>query len=154
MTEYGQHHFLNYFYSSLELSEEDNQKHYLDGNVKFDLGGFYEITDSGATYSRERVGKLSGEYHDRYHIEFGGIDSHTVRSGRIIVTSKAVYSMYEMGTFVNLESFVLVRDENTYALKMTEWKDVKVIEMALSGYDGMENFQAADFYDSIGSVNK
>ena len=51
------------FLSSLELSDEENQKHYVEGNVIFDTSDFEKIIDDNCQYSKERVKNLTLDYH-------------------------------------------------------------------------------------------
>ena len=144
--------FVKAFYNSLELSEDENQRQYNYGDVKFDLNNFNSLVTSKTKYSQKRVENLSGDYHDRFHIKLLSIEDVKLGSNEIIVTTKVQYSLYEMGSFYNIEQLTL--KDNRGLLKLYRWLDVDLYKMDLLGYGGMENFTEDDFYNSLGSLNK
>ena len=126
--------FVQAFYNSLELSEEENQR-------------------QNANYSEKRVNNLSDEsYHDRYYIELLSIEGIKFVNDKIIVMTKAMYFGSEMGSFYNEERLTL--QDNKGLLKLTSWLDVDLYKMEPSEYEHMENFTKDDFYQWLGSFNK
>lgn len=146
-------HFVQAFYNSLELSEEENQRQYEFGDVKFDLDNFSSLIGKNANYSEKRVENLSDEsYHDRYYIELLSIEEIKFVSDKIIVRTKVMYAGYEMGSFYNEE--LLTLQDKKGLLKLTSWLDVDLFKMEPSEYEHMENFTKDDFYKWLGSFNK
>ena len=136
------------FYSSLELSDEENQKHYVEGNVIFDTSDFEKIIDDSCQYSKERVENLTSDYHSYIWIGFKNILSVKKNKEFTDVIVKALYGIYETGSFENIE---LIRfKEKDGNLKVIKWSDIKVHKMFVSDYDGLEKFTEADFYKRIG----
>tara|TARA_Y100001954_G_C15728081_1_gene561786 strand:- start:68 stop:586 length:519 start_codon:yes stop_codon:yes gene_type:complete len=140
--------FAEKFYSSLELSSELNQKHYSEGGVTFNMDNFNSLIDKSSIYSKERVGNLTGHYHDRYYINLVGIESIEVINNKILVTTTVEYSIYEIGTFQNEEKLWINRNQDK--LILAKWEDIKVKKMEVSEYDGLENFDENSFYQVIG----
>ena len=145
-------YFVKAFYSSLELSDSLSSRQYMYGDVHFDLSNFNSLIADNAEYSQKRLDNLSGDYHDRFHIELLSIDDVKFGSNEITVTTKVLYSLYEAGGFYNEEQLSL--QDYRGLLKLNSWLDVDVYQMELSGYYGMEDFTKADFYNWIGSLNK
>tara|TARA_B110000285_G_C15046471_1_gene574580 strand:+ start:80 stop:1216 length:1137 start_codon:yes stop_codon:yes gene_type:complete len=144
--------FVSTFYSSLELSDEENQRQYQEGGVKFDLEKFYSLIGENANYSKKRVDNLSDEnYHDRYSIELISIEEIKIVNDEIIVRTKVKYAGYEMGTFYNEERLIL--QDNKGLLKLMSWLDIDLYKMETSGYEHMESFTKEDFYKWLGSNN-
>lgn len=84
----------NQFYSSLELSDELNQRHYIEGNVEFDTSIFNSFLTKNSLYSKGRVSNLTGgEYHDRFNIKLVSIDSINLDS-EIVIFSTVEYGIY------------------------------------------------------------
>jgi len=145
--------FVQAYYNSLELSEEENQRQYEVGDVKFDLDNFSSLIGKNANYSQKRVDNLSDEsYHDRYYIELLSIEEIKFVDDKIIVRTKAMYEASEMGSFYNDEQLIL--QDNKGLLKLTSWLDVDLYKMEPSEYEHMENFTKDDFYKWLGSFNK
>ena len=145
--------FVQAFYNSLELSEEENQRQYEVGDVKFDLDNFSALIGKNANYSEKRVNNLSDEsYHDRYYIELLSIEEIKFVNDKIIVRTKVMYAGSEMGSFYNEERLTL--QDNKGLLKLTSWLDVDLYKMEPSEYEHMENFTKDDFYKWLGSFNK
>jgi len=141
--------FVKQFYSSLELSAEENQKAYVEGGVIFDLSEFTSLIHENANYNEERVNNLSGSYHSYYYIEYIGIRSITLKSDCIEVLANVLYGLYETGNFYNLELLKIINVNGS--LKMMDWRDVGLYKMEKSGYEGMETYNETDFYHHIGS---
>ena len=136
------------FYSSLELSDEENQKHYVEGNVIFDTSDFEKIIDNNCEYSKERVENLTSDYHSYIWIGLKNILSVKKNKEFTDVIVKALYGIFETGSFENIELIrVKERDGN---LKVIEWSDIKLHKMFVSEYDGLEKFTETDFYKRIG----
>lgn len=144
--------FVKAFYNSLELSEDENRRQYTYGDVKFDLNNFNSLVTSKTKYSQKRVDNLSGYYHDRFHIKLLSIEDIKLGSNEIIVTTKVLYSLYETGSFYNIEQLTI--KDNRGLLKLYRWLDVDLYKMDLLGYEGTENFTEEDFYNWLGSLNK
>ena len=136
------------FYSSLELSDEENQKHYVEGNVIFDTSDFEKIIDDNCQYSKERVENLTSDYHSYIWIGFKNILSVKKNKEFTDVIVKALYGIYETGSFENIELIRLKEKDGN--LKVIKWSDIKVHKMFVSDYDGLEKFTEADFYKRIG----
>lgn len=146
--------FMEKFYTSLELSPEQNRKNYLEGGVDFPLGSFYSCMSKNAKYSKKRVSKLTDEYHDRYHIELIQIDSVKENNDIIEVYTNVMYGIYETGSFENLEKLIVRKNESTF--KVERWEDIKVKKMHMPNaqFYGLQNFSERDFYFMLGSLNK
>jgi len=144
--------FVKAFYNSLELSEVENHRQYTYGDVKFDLNNFNSLVTSKTKYSQKRVENLSGYYHDRFYIKLLSIEDVKLGSNEIIVTTKVLYSLYETGSFYNIEQLTL--KDNRGLLKLYRWLDVDLYKMDLLGYEGTEDFTEENFYNWLGSLNK
>ena len=144
--------FVTKFYASLELSPELNEKHYIEGGVKFNIDIFNEFIDDGSIYSKKRVSNLTGDYHDRYSIMLVSIDLIESDDKIIEVSTTVEYSISELGTFQNEENLSI--NINQGDLIINKWEDNKVKKMEVAEYEGLENFNEKDFYKAIGSVNK
>jgi hypothetical protein len=146
--------FMEKFYTSLELSPEQNRKNYLEGGVDFPLGSFYSCMSKNAKYSKKRVSRLTEEYHDRYHIELIQIDSVKENNELIEVYTNVMYGIYETGSFENLEKITVRKTESTF--KVERWEDIKVKKMHMPNaqFYRLENFTERDFYYMVGSLNK
>ncbi len=144
--------FVSKFYSSLELSPELNEKHYIEGGVKFNTAIINDFIDCRSIYSKERVLNLTGDYHDRYNIMLVSIDLIESDDKFIEVSTTVEYSIYELGTFQNSENLSI--NINYGDLIINKWKDNKVKKMEVAEYEGLEKFNEKDFYKAIGSVNK
>ena len=146
--------FMEKFYTSLELSPEQNRKNYLEGGVDFPLGSFYSCMSKNAKYSKKRVSRLTEEYHDRYHIELIQIDSVKENNELIEVYTNVMYGIYETGSFENLEKLTVRKTESTF--KVERWEDIKVKKMHMPNaqFYRLENFTERDFYYMVGSLNK
>lgn len=146
--------FMEKFYTSLELSPEQNRKNYLEGGVDFPLHSFYSCMSENAKYSKKRLSKLTDEYHDRYHIELIQIDSVKEKKYTIEVYTNVMYGIYETGSFENLEKLIVRKTNNTF--KVERWEDIKVKRMHMPNaqFYGLQNFTERDFYYVVGSLNK
>lgn len=146
--------FMEKFYTSLELSPEQNRKNYLEGGVDFPLGSFYSCMSKNAKYSKKRVSKLTDRYHERYHIELIKIDSVKENNDIIEVYTNVMYSIYETGSFENLEKLIVRKSESTF--KVERWEDIKVKKMHMPNaqFYRVQNFTERDFYYMVGSLNK
>lgn len=146
--------FMEKFYSSLELSKEQNRKNYLEGGVDFPLYSFYSCMSENAKYSKKRLSKLTDEYHDRYHIELIQIDSVKEYEDITEVYTNVMYGIYETGSFENLEKLTVRKTNND--LKVERWEDIKVKKMHMPNaqFYGLQNFTERDFYYMVGSLNK
>jgi hypothetical protein len=145
--------FVQAFYNSLELSEDENKRQYEFGDVKFDLDNFSSLIGKNANYSQKRVENLSDEsYHDKYYIELLSIEEIKFVNDRIIVGTKVMYSGYEMGSFYNEEQLTL--QDKRGLLKLISWLDLDLYKMETLEYEHMENFTKNDFYKWLGSFNK
>ena len=136
------------FYSSLELSDEENQKHYVEGNVVFDTSDFEKIIDNNCEYSKERVQNLTSDNHSYIWIGLKNILSVKKNKEFTDVIVKTLYGIFETGSFENIELIRL--KEKGGNLKVIKWSDIKVHKMFVSDYDGLEKFTEADFYKRIG----
>ena len=74
--------FVKYFYSSLELTPELNQKHYEEGGVKFNMDKFNSCIDINSIYPKKRISNLTGDYHDRYSIKLLNIGSLLINNSK------------------------------------------------------------------------
>jgi len=146
--------FMEKFYSSLELSPEQNRKNYLEGGVNFPLETFYSCLSKQAKYSKKRVSRLTEEYHDRYHIELIQIDSVKENNDIIEVYTNVMYGIYETGSFENLEKLTVKKIDG--AFKVERWEDIKLKQkhMPNAQFYKLQNFSERDFYFMVGSVNK
>ncbi len=136
------------FYSSLELSDEENQKHYIEGNIIFDKSDFKKIIDNNCEYSEERVENLTSDYHSYIWIGLKNILSVKKNKEFTDVVVKTLYGIYETGSFENIELIRLKEKDGN--LKVIKWSDIKVHKMFVSDYDGLDKFTEADFYKRIG----
>ena len=145
--------FVHSFYNSLELSKEENERQYNEGGVNFDLDNFHTLISENAMYSTERVDNLSDDsYHDRYYIGLLSVGEIVDIGGRILVKTKVLYYIYELGSFYNEEVLHLLPNGSGY--KLNGWYDKGLYEIALRGYEGTEDFNESDFYKMMGSANK
>ena len=136
------------FYSSLELSDEENQKHYVEGNIIFDTSDFKKIIDDNCEYSKERVENLTSNYHSYIWIGLKNILSVKKNKEFTDVIVKTLYGIFETGSFENIELIRL--KEKDGKLKVIKWSDIKLHKMFVSDYDGLDKFTEADFYKRIG----
>lgn len=150
--------FVEAFYGSLELTEEENDRQYREGGVRFDLGNFNSLVREDALFSRERIRKLSDpDYHERYYIGFKRINkidtlyNSGIGSIKIKVNTTAIYGIYEVGTFENEEELILIDERGLIRLSL--WRDIGLSSMRVSDYSGLENFSQQDFYSIMGSIN-
>lgn len=145
--------FTNNFYRSLELTEEENQRHYENGGVIFNLDNFNSMISKNAEYSKKRVESLSDpSYHDRYYVELLEIEEIQFSNNLVIVKSKVMYAGDELGSFYNREKLTL--KENRGLLKLAKWIDLGLYKSEVADYEGLEDFGESDFYRWIGSFNK
>ena len=144
--------YVRKFYSSLELSPELNKKNIEVGGVKFNTDKFNSCINKLSEYSKERINKLTGEYHGMCNIELLNIDSVYIENDIINVFATIEYQVQELGGFQNQEHLIIniIQGE----LKLKKWLDVRLFKMELGEYDGLENFSEVDFYKFIGSLNK
>jgi hypothetical protein len=144
--------FIKRFYSALELSPSLNQKQYEEGGVHFNLNKFKSCVDDRSIYSQLKISNLTGDYHDRYNIRLLSIDSiFEIKNNKVAYTT-VEYGIYEVGTFKNLEIIFINSDQNR--LTLNKWEDVKIKEMKVAGYEGLETFNEKDFYKTMGSINR
>lgn len=144
--------FVKKFYSALELSPTLNQKQYEEGGVHFNLNEFKSCVDDRSIFSQLKISNLTGDYHDRYNIRLLSIDSISEIKKNKVAYTTVEYGIYEVGTFQNLEIIFINSDQNR--LTLNKWEDVKIKEMNIAGYEGLETFKEKDFYKTIGSINK
>ena len=144
--------YVKKFYSSLELSPELNKKNIEVGGVKFSTDKFNSCVNKLSEYSKERINKLTGEYHGMCNIELLTIDSVYIENDIVNVLSTIEYQVQELGGFQNQEHLIITIVQGE--LKLKKWLDVRLFKMELGEYDGLENFGEADFYKFIGSLNK
>lgn len=144
--------YVTRFYSSLELSPELNKKNIEVGGVKFNTDKFNSCINKLSEYPKERINKLTGEYHGMCNIELLNIDSVNIENEIINVYVTIEYQAQELGQFQNQEHLIIniIQGE----LKLKKWLDVRLLKMELGEYDGLENFSEVDFYKFIGSLNK
>lgn len=150
--------FVEAFYGSLELTEEENNRQYTQGGVQFDLGNFNSLIREDALFSRERVRKLSDpNYHDRCYIGLKRINKidtlypSGLGSIKVKVNTTAIYGIYEVGTFENEEELILIDERGLIRLSL--WRDIGLSSMRVSNYPELENFSQQDFYSIMGSIN-
>lgn len=137
--------FVEAFYNSLELSDEENLRQYEFGDVKFDLDNFNSLISKNARYSLGRVKNLSDEkLHDKYFIMLENIDEIRFSLDKILVKTRVMYSGERMGLFYNEEQLTL-RD-NKGVIKLTDWVDLDLYKMAPTIEASVENFTREDFY--------
>ena len=146
--------FMEKFYTSLELSPEQNRRNYLEGGVDFPSGSFYSCMSKNAKYSKKRVSRLTEEYHDRYHIELIQIDSVKENKDIIEVYTNVMYGIYETGSFENVEKLTVSKTNGKFTVE--RWEDIKLKQkhMPNAQFYGLQNFSERDFYFMVGSVNK
>lgn len=141
-------HFVQAFYKSLELSDEENLRQFEHGNVKFDLDNFYSLVSKNARYSEGRVKNLSDErHHDKYYIKLESIVEIKFSLNKILVKTKVMYSGDRMGLFYNEEQLTLF--DNKGVIKLTDWVDLDLYKMAPTIDASVDNFTREDFYKWI-----
>ncbi|HLW30660.1 MAG TPA: hypothetical protein VKX40_00255 [Aequorivita sp.] len=145
--------FVEAFYNSLELSDEENLRQYEFGDVKFDLDNFNSLISKNARYSMGRVKNLSDEkLHNKYFIMLENIDEIRFSLDKILVKTRVMYSGERMGLFYNEEQLT-IRD-NKGVLKMTDWVDLDLYKMAPTLEFNVENFTREDFYKWLDGTSK
>ena len=142
----------NKFYSSLELTAEQNEKISQGGEVTFSLVQFNSYIDENSIFSKKRISNLTGAYHENYNINLINIDSLLIKNNIYEVFTTVKYNINEVGSFQNKEKIIFNITKGKFILN--KWEDVKVEKMKIAEYDGLENFKKSDFYKIIGSVNK
>ena len=138
--------FVKDFYSSLELTKEENQRNYEYGDVKFNLSRFNSMVDGTSKYPI-RVKNLTGEYHDRYYISLEKVLSIVKVEGVFLVFTEVNYSISEMGDFINLECLEIKNNSGTLLLSV--WNDVNLLEKETEEYGDYDKISSEDFYNSI-----
>jgi hypothetical protein len=145
--------FVIKFYSSLELSEELNERAYNEGGVKFNTSEFYSCVNSKSVFSKKRLENLTGDdYHYYYDIKLESIIEIQEKSGSFEVLTAVEYGIYETGAVTNIEKLTIDIEDNKFIVR--RWEDVRVETMEIAEYEGLENYSKNDFYRQIGSVNK
>lgn len=140
--------FVETFYNSLELSDEENLRQYEYGDVKFDLENFNSLISKDARYSKGRVKNLTDEKsHDKYFIMLQNIDEIKFGLNTILVKTKVMYSGDNMGLFYNDEQLT-IRD-NKGLLKLTDWVDLDLYKIAPTIEWNDVTFTRNDFYKWI-----
>ncbi len=137
--------FVKAFYSSLELSDEENLRQYEYGDVKFDLENFHSMVSKNARYSEGRVRNLSDDRnHDKYFIMLQSIEEIKFSLNKILVKTRVMYTGQRMGLFYNEEQLTL-RDYKGL-IKLTDWVDLDLYKMSPTIDASVENFTREDFY--------
>lgn len=137
--------FVEAFYNSLELSDEENLRQYEFGDVKFDLDNFNSLISKNARYSIGRVKNLSDEkLHNKYFVMLENIDEIRFSLDKILVKTKVMYSGERMGLFYNQEQLTI--QDKKGVLKLTDWVDLDLYKMAPTLEFSVENFTREDFY--------
>lgn len=145
--------FVEAFYNSLELSDEENLRQYEFGEGKFDLENFNSLISKNARYSIGRVKNLFDERsHNKYFIMLENIEEIRFSLDKILVKTKVMYSGERMGLFYNEEQLTL-RD-NKGLLKLTDWVDLDLYKMAPTLEFSVENFTREDFYRWLDGTSK
>lgn len=144
--------YVNRLYASLELSAEANQKQYDEGGVIFDKSAFNSLIDENSKLSEKRLDMLTGEYHERCNVELQKIDSVSFIGDKIIVYTKVLYTLDEMGGFYNNEKLEITKKGDN--LVLLRWEDIKLYKMEKLEYEHMDGYKESDFYESVGSINK
>ncbi|WP_026451565.1 hypothetical protein [Aequorivita capsosiphonis] len=146
-------HFVKTFYTSLELSDEENLRQYEEGYFKFDLENFNSLVSNNARYSKERVKNLSSDKsHNKYFIMLESIEEIKFSLNKILVKTRVMYSGDDMGLFYNEEQLTL--RENKGLLKLTDWVDLDLYKMMPTIETSVENVTREDFYKWIDNVGK
>ena len=144
--------FVASFYNSLELTDEENQRHYETGDVEFNINNFNQLINSDSKFSTKRVDQLTGTYHDRCHISLVQTKKVEINAPIITVVTNVKYGMFEMGNFFNNEQLTLVLTSGK--LKLLKWEDINLEKMYKAPYDHMQDFNEKDFYQALGSINR
>lgn len=140
--------FVKAFYSSLEMSEEENLRQYEYGDVKFDLENFNSLISKNARYSVGRVRNLCDERnHDKYFIMLQNIEEIKFSLNKILVKTKVMYSGEGMGLFYNEEQLTL--QDKKGLIKLTDWVDLDLYKMAPTIDASVDDFSREDFYKWI-----
>ena len=132
--------FVNKFYNSLELSYEENERHSSKGDVFFDKKNFLSCLSPNATYSMDRVEKLTGIGHDQTQIQLNTIRDIIIGTNDIIVLAEVHYAFNHAG-YVTVLEMLNITDVN--GKKVTSWKDILILEIDMI----LEDFTEEDFYD-------
>jgi|SRR5690554_572481 len=140
--------FVKTFYESMELSKKEVEKLIETDDDSFIQSKINKLKNLSVYNTKERVKNLTGVYHDRYYIQLNSIDSISINDEQIKVYTTILYGLYEIGTFYNIER-IDISAKNNGQLKITGWEDLKLSEMELKDYEGLENFSEKDFYNSI-----
>ena len=144
--------FVRRFYSTLELSDEMNQRAYESNEISFSTRAFYNCVNSKSVFSKKRLKNLTGEFHYYYDVYLKSINSVQEEPGSFVVITTVNYGIYETGNIENIEKLRITAFENK--LIVSTWEDVKVKNMAIAEYEGLENYNEKVFYKNLGSVNK
>ena len=131
--------FVNTFYNSLELSYEENERHSSKGDVFFDKKKFFSCLSPDATYSMERVEKLTGFGHDQTQIQLNTIRDIIIGTNDIIVLAEVHYAFNHVGYVKVLETLNIT---DVYGLKVSSWNDLVILEIDMF----LEDFTEEDFY--------
>ena len=143
--------FVEKFYSTLELSDEMNQRAF-DEDLPFNTNAFYKCVNSQSIYSKVRLSNLTGDNHTYYRIGLKSIDSFSLNSNVYEVYTTVQYTIFELGTIQNIEKLTITNTGSS--LVIAKWEDVRVKSMEIAEYDGLENYKETDFYKDLGSINK
>ncbi len=143
--------FVRKFYSTLELSDEMNQRAF-DEDLPFNTNAFYKCVNSQSIYSKVRLSNLTGDNHTYYRIGLKSIDSFSLNSNVYEVYTTVQYTIFELGTIQNIEKLTITNTGSS--LVIAKWEDVRVKSMEITEYEGLENYKETDFYKDLGSVNK
>jgi hypothetical protein len=144
--------FVRKFYSTLELTDEMNQRAYESDEFSFSTRAFYNCVNSKSVFSKKRLKNLTGEFHYYYDIYLKSINSVQEEPGSFVVYTTVNYGIYETGNIENIEKLRITAFEDK--LIVSNWEDVNVKNMAIAEYEGLENYNEQEFYKNIGSVNK
>jgi hypothetical protein len=140
--------FIQTFYNSLELTEEENREAFINGKA-FTKTDWKKYLNNSVNYSKDKLNTLIGQYHDHYQINLLKINSIKIENNKLIVSTLVEYFIHETATFNNSEEIIFTNSQNKTFLK--GWYDVepKLVEKLVD-----DEINSDELYKIIGSNKK
>ena len=140
--------FVEAFYKSLELTEEENREAFINGNP-FTKTDWRKYLNNTVNYSKDKLNTLIGPHHDYHNIKLLKINSVRVENNNLIVSTLVEYFIHETATFNNSEEIIFTNSQNKTILK--GWYDLepKLVEKLADA-----DINSEELYKIIGSNKK
>lgn len=145
--------FIKTFYESMELSKNESEQAYISG-AEFSKDNNKKLLSKTKSYSKQRVEKLTGNYHPYFNIFLDRIKYIYEKDTVIYCRTVVMYWIYETGTFTNEEEIQLSLENGAY--NITNWYDIQPLSFDNGGPErakvyGTESFGPSELYIILGN---